>query len=236
MGRLKHVRGDPKPEYTKDCIRQAHVACSYMGAGYKELARLFGITTQRLHKWLVKHDALRVAVREGMDYWNIKEVEASLAHIAKGYDYVQTTTKKSSKLVRTRSGKSEVVPLEEVTTRNEHVSPNVTAIMFFLQNRNPERWKNVRHVEANVSGVVGVEANTKLSITSEHLSGLTDEELRLFVSIVNKVSPKPEDGAIVEKPYMDAEFTEEDADDPGGTRRIVRKTSGGLPSHRLANS
>lgn len=84
----------------------------------------------------------------------------------------------------TRSKKIKL-PGTKITRKTKHVAASVSAILFFLQNRAPEDWKHVRHIEQNVNfkntpmpDFVGqpIEINPREKV-AEILKGLPEEKL-----------------------------------------------------------
>lgn len=120
--------------------KQAFVACSKMGAKKEDLAELFSVHRDTITEWMSKHQEFSAAVKIGRDEWDTNKAEVAMQKIVTGYDYIEATE------VKDKDGN---ITKEVVTTK--HVPPNITAIMFWLQNRAGRRWKNVRKIEAKLT-------------------------------------------------------------------------------------
>ncbi len=174
--RPRHAGGRPC-EFKEEYIEQARVACSEMGATIEQLAELFSCAIQTLYTWGRRYPEFMDAIKSGQDYWNNLRIERSLLERAMGYEYEEVSRKNT--VIKTRRGDTPI-PAEEITRTKKKTAPDTTAIMFWLQNRDPERWKNVRRVEAQVSG----------KVTHEHevvdLSKLSEKELEELESTLGK--------------------------------------------------
>jgi hypothetical protein len=107
---------------------------------------------------------------EHMDLGIYREVEAALFKRAIGYDVVDVTVSRKGEPVETK----------------KHVPADVTAQIFFLKNRVPDRWTDVRHNQ--VSG--------SLNTGGADLSRLSKAELEQLDALYEKAEagadgPKP---------------------------------------------
>lgn len=91
------------------------------------LAACVGVSPATLEAWRQKFPALEAAIRHGQQ---AAEVEQALLKVALGYEYCEERTEDNAKG-------------EEKTVRaQKHVSPNVTAQLFWLKNRRPDIWRD----------------------------------------------------------------------------------------------
>jgi len=132
-----------KPEYPE----QARKFC-LLGATDIELADLFGVSVGALAKWKKKHPEFADAVSRGKDIANA-EVASKLYKRAIGYTYQEVSTR----LVK---------EVEHKTTTTKHCPPDVTACIFWLKNRDKDRWRDKHETEHTGNVTYG---------------NLTDEEL-----------------------------------------------------------
>lgn len=109
----------------------AHEACLRLGATIEDLARLFSCTIPTIYNWMRDNEQFAHAVRTGRDSHDTRKVERALVHRAMGY--MMTVTKER---VAKDLG---IVSLDEQI----HVPAQVEAQMFYLCNRNPQRWKSI---------------------------------------------------------------------------------------------
>lgn len=126
-------RGRP-PTYKPEFARQAGPACA-LGATDAILATMFGVTTTTIQNWLVEYPEFKEAVAFGKAQVFDPLVERSLAQRALGYS-VDT-----EEIKVTKDGKVLRVPVRK------HYPPDVTACIFWLKNRQPEKWRDVWKLE-----------------------------------------------------------------------------------------
>ena len=117
----------------------------------QELAGKLGVTRSTLALWKKTNSDISDAITRGRaDVHACAQVETTLLQRALGYEAV---VKKAVKLrhVKYDNGKrvseGEKVQIVEET---QHVPADVSAIRFFLTNRDPSRWQNKVEMEASV--------------------------------------------------------------------------------------
>lgn len=132
----KRGRGRPtsyKPEY-------ANIARSMcmMGATNADLADAFDVTISTVYLWQATHQEFSDAIKAGKDLVD-DFVERSLYLQAVGYahDDVDIRT------ISVGEGQSEIV----MTPIRKQIPPNPTAAIFWLKNRRPDRWRDIKAVE-----------------------------------------------------------------------------------------
>lgn len=106
-----------------------------------ELCEFFGITRPTLWRWKQEDPAFNEALKLGASYANDR-VKMSLYHRAIGYSF-------HSEKVFNNDGMVARVPVIE------HVPPDVTSMIFWLKNRDPDNWADVNKTVH--SGSVAVE-------------------------------------------------------------------------------
>ena len=122
----------------------------------EQLAAKIGITAATLYDWKNKYPEISEALKRGKEVVDI-EVENALLKRALGYEYTEERIEVSKE-----NGKKSVKTTQTV----KHVPPDVTAQIFWLKNRRPDRWRDKQQLEH--SGSVDVNP----------FAGLTTEELR----------------------------------------------------------
>lgn len=132
----KRGRGRPtdyKPEYAKQVFKFC-----LLGAKDKEIADLFGVTTQTINNW--KHDFPEFfdALVKGKEKADA-EIAHSLYKKAKGYTY------KTERMV----GKGED---RKVVTVKVHVPPDASSQQFWMRNRRRQDWADTKQVEVGGPG------------------------------------------------------------------------------------
>jgi hypothetical protein len=124
----RHSQLDPK------FIRRAELACR---AGFtdKELAELFDVSLSAIQKWKRQREEFRNALKVGKAEAD-NRVERSLYERANGYSY------DAVKIFMPAGAKKPVY-----APYVEHMPPDVTACIFWMKNRMPERWRDVQNVD-----------------------------------------------------------------------------------------
>jgi transposase-like protein len=106
-----------------------------------EIAKELGIATSTLYLWKKEHKEFSEALKENKDIVD-SQVENKLLQRAVGYEY----TEKHIEDVEIKSGKVKV-PATKVKTIRKHIAPDVTAQIFWLKNRQPDKWRDRREVD-----------------------------------------------------------------------------------------
>jgi len=133
-------RGRPA-KYQASFASEAAAKCA-LGATNAELADFFGVAISTVKLWAVQHEEFSAALKVGKEYAD-QQVERSLYQRAVGYTF------DSEKVMAV---KGEVV---RVPTR-EHIAPDVTAQIFWLKNRQPERWRDRHELTGKDGGPIDV--------------------------------------------------------------------------------
>jgi len=99
-----------------------------MGATDAQLADFFKVTLSTLYLWKVQHDGFSEALKRGKDEVDA-QVEQSLFRRAMGYTHDSEKIFQSfGAVVRAKT--------------QEHYPPDTTAMIFWLKNRQPEKWRD----------------------------------------------------------------------------------------------
>jgi hypothetical protein len=124
----RHSQLDPK------FIRRAELACR---AGFtdRELAELFDVSLSAIQKWKRQREEFRNALKVGKAEAD-NRVERSLYERANGYSY------DAVKIFMPAGAKKPVY-----APYVEHMPPDVTACIFWMKNRMPERWRDMQNVD-----------------------------------------------------------------------------------------
>lgn len=124
-------RGRP-PKYKPAFAEQAAKLCN-LGATNEDLADFFAVSIRTIIRWTTEHEEFCHAVKEAKEIAD-QRVERSLYQRAVGYTF------DSEKVF---NGKDGIVR----TGTREHVPPDVTAQIFWLKNRQRDRWRDKQDVE-----------------------------------------------------------------------------------------
>lgn len=114
------------------------------GLTYEQIANNCGVALSTLKEWRKNYPAISAALKKGKEVVDI-QVENALYKRAMGYEYTETTTE------RVCIGKDEDgVPIYEMKVTKEvtkEVQPDVTAQIFWLKNRKPEKWRDKQQID-----------------------------------------------------------------------------------------
>lgn len=113
-----------------------------------QIAKNVGVSRSTLSEWKRKYKVIADALKKGKEVVDI-EVENALLKRAKGYTACVNKNYKR-KIVKYDPATGKKVSEEEVIeTRAEetHIPPDTTAIIFWLKNRRPDKWRDRRTEE-----------------------------------------------------------------------------------------
>ncbi len=103
------------------------------------VAQEFGVSRMTIHNWRKRHPEFAEAMIEGKELADAK-VEDSLYRRALGYDYTETHEEYSE-------GEDGQIYGRKVKVVHKHVMPDVQAAIYWLTNRQPDRWKARQQLE-----------------------------------------------------------------------------------------
>lgn len=145
-------------------IKETFLRLLKEGKTEDQVAEIVGVSRRTLCNWKGKHPELLHAVREARLAAD-ELIEASLFSRALGYSHAEV------KVFCNKDG--------EVTTHEveRHYPPDTLAAMFWLRNRQPERWKEKSEGDVTVNNTV---------------NALTDEQLDAKIkAMMEKAERKP---------------------------------------------
>ncbi|KAF1009497.1 MAG: hypothetical protein GAK28_00135 [Luteibacter sp.] len=122
------VKKTGRPTKYKEEFVEQGAKLTRMGATDAQLADFFKVTLSTLYLWKVQHQAFSDALKRGKEEIDA-QVEQSLFRRAMGY------THDSEKVFQFKEG------VIRAPTQ-EHYPPDVTAMIFWLKNRQPEKWRD----------------------------------------------------------------------------------------------
>lgn len=158
----KATRAGPKEKLTKDLKSWILYLCKE-GKTNEEIASIVNINASTLYAWQKKYPELKESIKEAKKSTD-DLVEEALLDCALGYDYEE------EKLLTVSDGGKMGSHVERHSiTMHRHKDPR--AIMFWLKNRRPDSWRDLKAVEAEVSGKDGG------PISVEHAFGQILEEI-----------------------------------------------------------
>jgi hypothetical protein len=116
----------PKP-CTPEIIEQARKLCQYLGATNEQMWEFFGVSKRHFYNWLEEEPELRKAVDLGKMHADMHVAE-SLYQRATGYSHPEDDIKMFN---------GEII----VTPTTKHYPPDTVACIFWLSNRQRDKWK-----------------------------------------------------------------------------------------------
>lgn len=108
------------------------------GLTEEQIAKNMGICYETLRTWKSSFSAISEAIKRGkapVDF----EVESALLKRALGYEYEETITE----IYETPDGSTR----KHIKKVMRHIAPDVTAQIYWLNNRRPDKWRNRKAVE-----------------------------------------------------------------------------------------
>lgn len=123
----------------------AHIAYRHtlLGAIDKDLAEAFSVSEQTINSWKKSHPKFRESIQRGKSSADAIVAE-SLFKRANGYSHPAV----------------KIFSCEGVTTEHaytEHYPPDTAACIFFLKNRQPDKWRDKPEVQVDVHTDVRVD-------------------------------------------------------------------------------
>ena len=132
MSQPSNQKGKGRPtKYNSKFVVQAIKLCK-KGFTDEELADFFGVATSTLYLWKTKYPEFSEALKDSKAFCDA-DVEASLYNRALGYDYDEVKKEVS------QVGEKKT---QRITTTNKKVIADTTAQIFWLKNRQPDRWRD----------------------------------------------------------------------------------------------
>ncbi|MBB4036569.1 transcriptional regulator with XRE-family HTH domain [Dysgonomonas hofstadii] len=164
MSATKSNRGR-KTAFKQEYIQLAE-NYSLLGATDKEMADLFGISEKTFNTWKKKFPEFLQSLKKGKALADAT-VASKLYNRALGYDFNEIYYEK----VIVDSKDEDCLPetLFEAKIIKKHMPPDTTAQIFWLKNRQPDKWRDRKELDAAVR-------------LEDELESMTDEQL---LSIVN---------------------------------------------------
>ena len=128
-------RGRP-PKWKPEYVDQAH-KLALLGLTDVEIAQVFDVSEKTLNNWKKKKPDFLQSLKRGK---MLADAEVSMSLYKRARGYTKTTTR-------------DVKINDEVRTLNEtkHYPPDSTAIIFWLKNRQPEKWRDKQEVASSMT-------------------------------------------------------------------------------------
>lgn len=150
-------------EYKEEYCEQAEKLCK-LGAIDRELAEFFEVEESTVNNWKVAHPEFLESIKKGKTLADAN-VADRLYQRAMGFEH-------DSEEIKVIDGKVERVDIRKI------YPPDTVAGIFWLKNRQKEKWRDKTEQDVNNKTV------------PSDLSGLTDDELRMFIDLQKKALGK----------------------------------------------
>jgi hypothetical protein len=157
------MAGRPSKYNPKSTPKIAY-AMALAGRTDKQISEYLEISESTLNKWKLDYPVFLESLKSGKEEPD-NLVERSLFERATGY-----VNKNAVKIFMPANAEEPVY-----APYHEHVAPDVTAQIFWLKNRRPDRWRDKQDIDFKGSMMV-----------KQDLSKLTDEELATLETILSK--------------------------------------------------
>ena len=189
----RNSRGAPT-KYKEEFDHMAFVACSEGAFTDKKLGQLFSVAESTINDWKHKHPDFSEAVKRGKEYFDSTRVEKSFLKRCLGYRYNETT--KEPMMIETVNENGDIVSITKMAVTKQvrkEIVPDARACMDWLCNRQPERWKKLKHVELSGKDAGPVKTESMVAVPS---GPMTIAEWEKQVKEARKADPELEPGHI----------------------------------------
>lgn len=127
-------------DYKPECVELGY-KFALLGADDADLARMFGVAESTINLWKQKHPEFSESINNGKDQADA-EVASKLFHRAKGYSHAAVKIVADAK-----------TGAEHVSHFTEHYPPDTAAAIFWLKNRQRDKWRDkIDHEHAGKGG------------------------------------------------------------------------------------
>lgn len=133
---------------------------SLAGLTDRQMAEIFEIAESTLNDWKLKYPKFSESLKKGKEEADANVV-SSLYKRAIGH---KEKVKKAIK-IKTYDGHGSLVDKIEMVEVEEYYLPEVAAQIFWLKNRQPDKWRDKQNVELEQKGSVSI--NKWLDLNSE---------------------------------------------------------------------
>ncbi len=124
-------------KFKPDFIPQAEKLCK-LGATDQEIADFFAVDVRSLYRWKTEHPEFCQALKSGKTEAD-ERVERSLFARANGYEHDEVD-------IRVVANAIVQTPIRK------YYPPDTTAAIFWLKNRRPEAWREIKAIELTGAG------------------------------------------------------------------------------------
>lgn len=167
-------------KYKKEYDNIAYVACVEGGFTIAKIAKLFSVDRATVYRWIDKESSFRDSINTARDKFDTLTAEKSLYKRLNGFRFKETIKERVVSIDETTGEvETKLVVTKEVSKQQP---PDVTALIFFLKNRQPDRWRDVKRSELTGEGGGPIQ----LERSDIDLKKLDTEDLEFLEHIMEK--------------------------------------------------
>lgn len=111
-----------------------------------QISNNLGVHKDTFYRYQKKYPDFYDAIKKGKRPANF-EVENAMFKAAKGYSYIEYTEEVEVQRQVVDGIETELIIPKRRKSITKEVQPNITAAIFWLVNREPERWRNILNIE-----------------------------------------------------------------------------------------
>lgn len=153
-------------KYKEEYNEQAYKLC-LLGATDKEIGDFFNVTEQTINNWKIEFPSFFESIKSGKIEAD-SVISSSLFKSAKGYTSKEITYERMDADINPESEEPEDTMFEVFRKKVvvKDVAPNPTAIIFWLKNRQPQKWRDKQevglsgNVEIDIKPITWVDSNS----------------------------------------------------------------------------
>lgn len=134
------------------------------GLSNAQLAKNMGVSEGCFYRWKAENNEIYEAIQKGKEVVDF-EVENALLKRAMGYTAEETKTYMKDD----GTGKQ----TKHIEKANKHIASDATSMIFWLKNRQPERWNDRKQVEH--SGNIDSNISMFDNVSTEDLQNIVDQ-------------------------------------------------------------
>ena len=166
-------RGRPLIYDAKRFPHIAKILSRNYGCTHDQLADIFGVPYKTFIAWVYDYPEMRSAITEGRDTFDSINVENALLKRAMGYQFTERTYKRIRVKGKDMEGHVVHIPATEITETIKELPPDPKSAMFWLANRNSDRWK----LQVNVKNEGTIKHQHSGVVASAQLENLNKDQL-----------------------------------------------------------
>ena len=131
--------------YKEEYNSQVEKLC-LLGHTDKEIADFFDVCESTINNWKHEHPIFLESIKKGKDIFDTDMVEKSLRIRATGMILTEEkqTTRKLKMGDDSEESDGEII---DTTITKKEIAPDTTAMIFWLKNRQSDRWRDKQEVE-----------------------------------------------------------------------------------------